>query len=131
VRYGGFLTIFALAAVAPILFWRRTRATEAAALVWLTIYAFAPGFFFPYLVWSLPFLLLLGKTREVLVLMLVVAVPQFILYHHARPGAEVRVFQVMMIGLYLLLSSEWVRELILAVRTPSVSGRSRLEPSAD
>jgi hypothetical protein len=131
VRYGGFLTIFALAVVAPLLFWRRTRATEAAALVWLTIYVFAPGFFFPYLVWSLPFLLLLGKTREVLVLMLVVAVPQFILYHHARPGTEVRIFQVMMIGLYLLLSVEWVRELIRALRTSPVSRRWRLAPLAD
>jgi hypothetical protein len=54
--------------------------------VWLIVLAFGSGFFFQYLVWALPFLLLAGYVTAAAALQAVVTVPMVIYYagpwHH-------------------------------------------------
>lgn len=58
----------------------RPQPREAAAFLWLLVLAFGSGFFFQYLVWLLPFLLLAGYTTATALLQVVVTVPMLIFY---------------------------------------------------
>jgi hypothetical protein len=53
---------------------------ERASLLWLTFYIVTPVFFFQYLVWGLPFLLLAGRLREAAAIQLFALVPTFLFY---------------------------------------------------
>jgi hypothetical protein len=53
----------------------------AAVAVWLSVYVFGVDFFMQYMVWGLPFFLMAGYTREVLILELLLAGPVFVIYH--------------------------------------------------
>jgi Glycosyltransferase family 87 len=73
--HGKLILYAGLAVVTILLLWRRPRADLAAVLVWLTVYAFMPFFFFQYVVWGLPFFLMAGYIRSVLIVQLVLLIP--------------------------------------------------------
>jgi Glycosyltransferase family 87 len=69
------ITLVALAAYAGFVFHYRPAAIDAAALLWLVIYAFSPNFFLNYLVWGLPFFIMAGFLIEVAVLQALLIAP--------------------------------------------------------
>lgn len=77
-RHAAVVVATALLAVALLLWVRRPAPEDGAVVVWLALYAFAPSFFFQYLVWGLPFLLLAGRLRAGAAIQVVVAAPTVI-----------------------------------------------------
>jgi glycosyl transferase family 87 len=77
-------------------FLLRFRATAelAAVMVWLTVYAFGVTFFMQYMVWGLPFLLMAGYIREVLVLQALLVGPIIITYAGVSQAWVADVFYV-------------------------------------
>jgi Glycosyltransferase family 87 len=69
------ITLVALAAYAGFVFHYRPAVIDAAALLWLVIYAFSPNFFLNYLVWGLPFFIMAGFLIEVAVLQVLLIAP--------------------------------------------------------
>jgi Glycosyltransferase family 87 len=67
-------------ALAALFLARRPSAMRAAALLWLAVWAFGAGFFFQYLVWGLPFLILDRHLRAAALLQAVVLVPMLLFY---------------------------------------------------
>jgi uncharacterized membrane protein len=63
--YGGLITIGVLLAVGAFLFRRRAGGPEAAALLYLAVWAFGINFFLQYVIWGFPFLLMAGYVRQV------------------------------------------------------------------
>jgi uncharacterized membrane protein len=61
-------------------FRRRLQAVDAAALIWLVVYATNPDMAFQYFVWGIPFFLLARRPLEVAALQLVLALPAAELY---------------------------------------------------
>jgi len=80
VRHGGLLVGAGLLAVAAVGARSRPRALDLAVLLWLAVYAFGVNFFFQYLLWGLPFFLMAGYVREVLVAQAVLLLPTLIFY---------------------------------------------------
>jgi uncharacterized membrane protein len=68
------------ASLAAFLLRRRSTALRAAVITWLAIWAFGTGFFFQYLVWGLPFLIMAGHWRLVVALQALVVVPAYLFY---------------------------------------------------
>ena len=66
-------------ALALLLLRARPRPAAGAALVMLGIYALGTGFFFGYLVWGLPFLLMAGHLRAVLAIQAASLVPNLLI----------------------------------------------------
>jgi hypothetical protein len=62
------ITGVALVCAAGLLARFRPPAVLAAVLLWLTVWVFGVTFFLQYLVWGLPFLIMAGYLRQVLVL---------------------------------------------------------------
>jgi hypothetical protein len=61
--------------------WRfRAGAVIAAVVVWLTVYAFGVTFFMQYAVWGIPFFLMAGYVRHVLVLEVALLGPILVTY---------------------------------------------------
>ena len=77
------LLLVALGALGVYLLVVRLKPAQAAVLVWLTVYAFLPNFFFGYAIWGLPIFLMAGYVREVAAFQAVVVVP--LLIWEARP----------------------------------------------
>jgi hypothetical protein len=75
--------LVALAALGIYLLVVRVRPAQAAVLVWLTVYAFLPNFFFGYALWGLPIFLMAGYVREVAAVQAVLLVP--LVLAEARP----------------------------------------------
>lgn len=73
------------AGVGAFLLVCRPRPLHGAVVLWLAVYVFAPGFFFQYLVWGLPFLLLAGHVRAAIALQLALIGPAVVFY--SRPWA--------------------------------------------
>jgi len=80
VRYGGLLVGAGLLAVAAVGARSRARALPLAVLLWLAVYAFGVNFFFQYALWGLPFFLMAGYVREVLVVQAVLLLPTLVYY---------------------------------------------------
>jgi uncharacterized membrane protein len=72
----------------------RAPAVLGAVMVWLTIYVFGITFFMQYMVWGLPFFLMAGYLREVLVLELVLLPPVLVTYAGVSQAWVVDVFYV-------------------------------------
>lgn len=89
----------------------RPRAVEAAPLVWLVVYVVNPNFFLQYVVWGLPFFLLVGWLREVAVLQ-VVLLPVAVLTYRI-PCANGAVMPVYV----TLMTAVWMAWVALLVRT--------------
>jgi hypothetical protein len=96
---------FALALFAGFAARVRPAPREAAALLWLLVLAFGSGFFFQYLVWLLPFLLLSGQLRATAALQGAITIPMLIFYVTAwRSDALVYVY----VAIMLLVWAGWV-----------------------
>lgn len=79
----------------------RPQPRQAAALLWLLVLAFGSGFFFQYLIWVLPFLLLAGYVRAVALLQAAITVPMLVFYVTAwRSEAIVYVYVVLMLAVW-------------------------------
>jgi hypothetical protein len=76
----GLPLMIALAAAAVFLFRYRPAARDGAVFIWLVVYAFTPNEFLQYSIWGIPFLLMAGYVRTVLVVEAVLAVPFAITY---------------------------------------------------
>jgi Glycosyltransferase family 87 len=66
--------------VGLIAYLRRLDPLLAAALIWLTVYVFNPNWAFQYVVWGLPFFLLVRRHLQVAILQLVLVLPASVLY---------------------------------------------------
>jgi hypothetical protein len=117
----------ALLVVAAMLFRYRPAPLRAAVLIWLTVYAFGVTFFIQYLVWALPFLLMLGALRTVLALQIVLLAPLYVVYLaiHAlgrHPGVFLALYTVPILLVWLFST---VALLLLARRWCSMRWRGR------
>jgi hypothetical protein len=62
------ITGAAVVLLAGVVLRRRVAAVQASVLLWLAVWAFGVTFFLQYLVWGLPFLIMAGYLRPVLML---------------------------------------------------------------
>jgi hypothetical protein len=74
-HHGKIILYIALAVVTFVLLLRRPRPERAAVLLWLCAYAFMPFFFFQYVIWGLPFLLMAGYIREIALAQAILLIP--------------------------------------------------------
>lgn len=58
----------------------RARSLDMAVLLWLAVYALGVNFFFQYALWGLPFFLMAGYVREVLVVQALLLLPTLLFY---------------------------------------------------
>lgn len=94
----GVLTIAVVGAVAAIGLYKRVPAVQAATLLWLAVYAFAPNFAFQYLVWGLPVFVMAGYIRSVGVAQVMLLVPAALLYLPALwSDASLNVYVALMV----------------------------------
>lgn len=80
------ITGAALLAAAALLARYRPSPVEAGALLWLVVWAFGVTFFLQYLVWGLPFLIMAGYLRPVLILQLAVLPATIVTYQTGAPS---------------------------------------------
>jgi hypothetical protein len=81
---------------------RRMAPERAAVVLWLVVWAFGTGFFFQYLVWGLPFLLLAGHLRAAGALQVVMLLPAVLFYAGPWRGDDVViVFVAVMLAVWL------------------------------
>lgn len=88
----------------------RAPALELACVLWPAVWALGPGFFFHYLIWGLPFLLVAGRWRAALLIQVGGMVPLLMLGLSAHDGAALVFYRV---WVYVL----WVGVLVLLVRS--------------
>jgi hypothetical protein len=104
----------------------RADAPQMSAVLWLAVYAFGVNFFFQYLVWGLPFFVMAGWLRSVLVAQVVLLVPTLLFYlspWHA--GWLAVVYAVTMIGAWALATGAFAYEAgRLSRRSPTRAGLS-------
>jgi hypothetical protein len=74
------ITLAGVALAAGFLLWRRVPAAPAALVIWVTVLAFAPNFFFQYGIWVLPFLIMAGHMLAAAVVQVLLVVPAVIAY---------------------------------------------------
>jgi hypothetical protein len=98
-----YLVIAAITAAATVAARARAHPAEAAALIWLAVWAANVNFAFQYLVWGLPFLLLAGHLRGAAALQLAALVPALLLYARPAPETTAGVYVVLQAALYLAL----------------------------
>jgi uncharacterized membrane protein YkgB len=77
---GQLLVVLTLVAVTALT--RRLGVADRAAVLWLAFYVVTPVFFFQYLVWGLPFLLMAGRLRLALAIQ-AVALPATLMFYLA------------------------------------------------
>ena len=89
---------------------------RAAAILWLTVWAFGTGFFFQYLVWGLPFLLLDGHVRAAALLQVAVLLPMLLFYLGPwHREIVVTLYATVMLAIWLA----WCVGLVLLARSRS------------
>lgn len=106
-HHGGLPAAAGLALVSPLLVLRRTPPADAAVVIWLTTYALLGGFLFQYLVWGLPFFLLAGHLRVTAAFMVALCIPLAVVYFRLHSRLDIRVYQVVSIGIYLATAATW------------------------
>jgi uncharacterized membrane protein len=100
------ITGAALLAATALLARHRPSPIQAAALLWLVVWAFGVTFFLQYLVWGLPFLLMAGYLRPVLILQLAVLPATIVTYQTGLPTWEVWVlYTVPMIAAWAVFTA--------------------------
>jgi hypothetical protein len=104
-EHGSLLSGVALLVVGALLLRFRAPPRPAAVAVWLTVWVFGAGFFFQYLVWGLPFVVLCGWTRAAVALQAAVLVPLLLFYARPWDGAWPEVVYVpLMVAVWLALA---------------------------
>lgn len=122
------VTAGALAAAAVVLIRHRPPPVEAAVLVWLTVWAFGVTFFLQYLVWGLPFLIMAGDLRQVLILQAVLLPATIITYATGLHAWEVwALYTAPMIALWVVN----VGATILVARQIACADRASQQPWPD
>jgi len=114
IAHGNLVVALGLLSVIGVGARTRSPAPQMAVLLWLAVYAFGLNFFFQYLVWGLPFFLMAGYVRPVLIVQLVLILPTLLFY--LRPWHQmivVVVYATLMITLWVVALSGF---LVLAVR---------------
>jgi hypothetical protein len=103
INHGRWIAAAGVLAVAAVGARARASAPQMATLLWLAIYAFGVNFFFQYLVWGLPFFLMAGYLRSVLIAQLVLIVPTLLFYlgpwHHMSLAV---IYGAVMIGMWVV-----------------------------
>jgi dolichyl-phosphate-mannose-protein mannosyltransferase len=98
----------------------RVAAPRAAAILFLAVLALGTGFFFQYVIWVLPFLLLAGHLRAALAMQLVAIAPAVLFYRGPwEDHGVVVVFAVLMIALWV----GWLAGLVALGREAVVARR--------
>lgn len=106
--HGNAILAVAVLGVFSLLARRRPAPAEAATILWLAFYVFAPNIFFGYLVWGIPFFLMAGHLRATLALealvfcptMLIFALGTQTLHISTAPGSRgAALYVVCMVGL--------------------------------
>ncbi len=92
--HGELVPLAAIVLAAAFLLRFRVAAPLAAVLIWLTIYVFGVDFFMQYMVWGLPFFLMAGYIRQVLLLQLLLLGPVLVIYHGVRHAWVANVFYI-------------------------------------
>ena len=97
----GLPSLISIGAAALFLLRYRPSALDGAVFVWLVVYAFSPNLFLQYAIWGLPFLLLAGYVRTVLLVELGLVVPFVITYATVWESRSIAaVYSPMMIALW-------------------------------
>jgi hypothetical protein len=109
-----------LALLATAALTLRLRAVDRAAALWLAFYVATPVFFFQYLIWGLPFLLLAGRLRLALAVQAAALVPMLLFYTRPHESdAAATVYWITLVGLWALLLGILV-SFVIAARRPAV-----------
>jgi hypothetical protein len=85
--HAGLVIDAVVVAVAAFLVRYRPPPALAATVLWLAVLALAPGFFFQYLIWGLPFFVMAGYTRSAGLLQLA-SLPPMLMYYLAPWGSN-------------------------------------------
>jgi hypothetical protein len=109
------ITAAALAAYAGFVFRYRPSAVDAAALLWLVVYAFSPNFFLNYLVYGLPFFIMAGFLIEVAVLQVLLIVPT-VAYYVVLSPAHSTLTGVLYVPAMIALWVAWVLAMFVIAR---------------
>ncbi len=100
--HAGLVNATVLSAVTAFLLRFRVDAPRAAAIVFLAVWAFGTGFFFQYLIWGLPFLLLAGHLRAALAVQTLAIVAAILFYRGPwEDHGVVVVFATLMLALWV------------------------------
>lgn len=101
INHGTVVIAAGVLAVAAIGALTRADAPQMATVLWLAVYAFGVNFFFQYLVWGLPFFLMAGYLRSVLVAQLLLILPAVLFYSEPWHAVILAVlYAVVMIGMW-------------------------------
>ena len=103
-QHGQVLIPAALLAITGLTWRRAFSPVDRAVLLYLTFYVVTASFFFQYLVWGLPFIVMSGRLRLALLLQ-VVAMPPTLLFYLApwKSNAAVPAYGVAMIAFWLVM----------------------------
>jgi Glycosyltransferase family 87 len=118
--HGNLVLYVGLVAVAAVGWIWRPRPLQMAVLLWLAVYAFGANFFFQYALWGLPFFLMAGYVRQVLVVQVALLPPALAFY--GRPW-ESELVAAGYAGLMLLVLAASLAGFAIVVRR-LVSGRA-------
>lgn len=100
-NHGKVIFFVVLALVSLLVLARRPRPEQAAAVLWLAVYAAIPYFFFQYVLWGLPFLLMAGYLRGVAIAQAILLVPTIL--WEARPWQS----EAVIWPYYVLMTLAW------------------------
>lgn len=100
------ITGAALLGAAALLARYRPPAVQAAAFLWLVVWAFGVTFFLQYLVWGLPFLIMAGYLWPVLILQLALLPATIVSYQTGAPAWVIwALYTVPMIGAWVAFTT--------------------------
>ena len=121
-HWGPRLLVVALLLVAALIYRFQPAPVDAVVLLWTATYVFTPGFFFQYLIWGMPFMLMAGYTRAVIALQLVTIGPAVVAYLGPWPNGDIAIpYAAIMISVWL----GFVYAFVLLVRSMISGSTSR------
>ena len=102
----------ALAAYTGFVFRYRPAVVDAAALLWLVVYAFSPNFFLNYLVYGLPFFIMAGFLVEIAVLQALLIAPT-VAYYVVLSPAQSTATGLLYVPALIALWAAWVLAILV------------------
>lgn len=126
---GVIVNLLTLAGLALLLFARRPEPVAGMVLVWVALWVTGTSFFFHYLIWGLPFLIMAGRLGTAITIQLVVAVPALIFYLGPwETGLVLIPFVGLMVALWLALAVWLVAMVRRTLRYGEGAGARLLTP---